>query len=60
MFLRIKRRPGEFRLIRSLSVEHNIARLEKHVARLVRKLKSDPAMKRMAVRKAKFRQGGKA
>lgn len=60
MFLPTKRRPGEFRLIRGLSVAHNTARFQKYVARLNRRMKSDPAIKRMRVRKAKFRQGGKA
>jgi len=39
-----KSKPGDFRLIRAFSDEHNIKRLKKHIAKLKRKLRGDRFM----------------
>lgn len=36
-----KHKPGEFRLIRAFTVDHNVQRLRKYVARLQQRLKND-------------------
>lgn len=56
MRYKYKAKVGEFRLLRVLSIERNLLRLRKHVARLTRRMRNDPAMKRMRLQNARRRR----
>lgn len=49
-------KPGEFRLIRPYTLEHNIERLKKHVAKLSRRMKDDGLMKVIRLKSARRRR----
>lgn len=47
-----KAKPEEFRLIRLLSNEVNFQRFIKHVARLTRRMRNDPFIKKIRMKNA--------
>lgn len=46
-----KKKPGEFRMLRCLSIDENVGRLTKHVQRLQRKHRNDRAVCIMRLKK---------
>ena len=53
---RYKQKPGEFRLIRAFTMDHNIERLRKHVARIKRTLRNDKFTQVMRLKSSRQRQ----
>jgi hypothetical protein len=59
MHQRHKVKPKDFRIVRAFTMEHNIKRLRKHVARLQRRMHYNGFMQVMRIKRASNR-GGKS
>ena len=47
---------SSFRLIRGFSIDHNIARLKKYCDRLGRKVRAEPTMRRLRIKRRRQAQ----
>ena len=55
-----KRIPAEFRFIRAFTLDHNVQRLRKHVARVQKRLKKDRFIQIIRLKRMRQRLSGQA